>query len=67
MNPYEALIDDLFMNKLAIATEHVQERKKTAPTPNTDHIPFDVNKTMNYIKQDQYLRKRKALKNVTPQ
>lgn len=59
-------IDQLFLGRLEAAKAIVMEKKKDLPEKNIDQLPFEVNKTMNYIKQENYLRQRKKLKNVTP-
>jgi hypothetical protein len=42
--------------------------ESTALSRKEAKLPFEVNKLMSYIKQDQYLRQRKKkLKNVTPE
>ena len=65
MDPYEIYIDQLLMARMEEAKRIVKEKKKESPPTTHEHLPFEVNKTMNYIKQDAFLRQRKKLKNVS--
>lgn len=62
MDPFEMYIDQVFLARLEAAKAIVGEKKKDLPEKNTDQLPFDVNKTMSYIKQENYLRERKKAK-----
>jgi len=78
---YEGYICQMLNARLEVARQIVAEKKRdetiiqeetigdsSASSHREAKLPFEVNKLMSYIKQDQYLRQRKKkLKNVTPE
>lgn len=50
--------------------KRLDERKKVIPikekyTEDTTRLPFEINKTHQYLKQNEYERNKKALKKLT--
>lgn len=65
MDPFEQKVIHLFSIKLEEAKQLVAHQKDTHPIEEEsvqDRLPFEISKTIQYIQQEEYLRKRKALK-----
>ena len=65
MDPFEQKVIDLLKTKLEEAKQLVAHQKDTQPVEEqsvSDRLPFEISKTVQYIQQEEYLRKRKALK-----
>ncbi len=60
MDPFEGIIVDLFERRKEIAKEYIH--KKIEPEEKEDKIPYSINKTISYLKTEEYLRQRKSLK-----
>ena len=65
MDPFEQKVIDLLKTKLEEAKQLIAHQKDTNPVEEesvNDRLPFEISKTVQYIQQEEYLRKRKALK-----
>lgn len=61
MDPFEGIIIDLFERRKQIAKEHIKKMIKQEEDQE-DRIPYSINKTISYLKSEEYLRQRKSLK-----
>jgi len=66
MDPFDQKVIHLLETKLQEAKQLVaQQQVETHPFEEEsvqDRLPFEISKTLQYIQQEEYLRKRKALK-----
>lgn len=65
MDPFDQKVIRLLETKLQEAKQlvaHHQENQSVQEESVQDRLPFEISKTVQYIKQEEYLRKRKALK-----
>lgn len=65
MDPFDQKVIQLLKTKLQEAKQVVAHQVDTHPVEEEsvqDRLPFEISKTIQYIKQEEYLRKRKALK-----
>uniref|UniRef100_A0A6C0CS83 Uncharacterized protein n=1 Tax=viral metagenome TaxID=1070528 RepID=A0A6C0CS83_9ZZZZ len=67
MDPFDQKVIRLLETKLQEAKQLVAKQVETYSYPVEeesvkDRLPFEISKTIQYIQQEEYLRKRKALK-----
>lgn len=65
MDPFEQKVTRLLEKKLEEAKQLVAHQKDIHSVEDEsvqDRLPFEISKTVQYIQQEEYLRKRKALK-----
>jgi len=65
MDPFDQKVVRLLETKLQEAKQLVAHQVETNPVEEEsvqDRLPFEISKTIQYIKQEEYLRNRKALK-----
>lgn len=61
MDPFEGVIVELFERRKEVAREHVKKQIKNEEEQE-EKIPYSINKTISYLKTEEYLRQRKSLK-----
>lgn len=65
MDPFDQKVIRLLETKLQEAKQLVVHQVETHSFEEEsvqDRLPFEISKTIQYIQQEEYLRKRKALK-----
>jgi hypothetical protein len=65
MDPFDQKVIHLLETKLQEAKQLVAQQQEIHPFEEEsvqDRLPFEISKTLQYIQQEEYLRKRKALK-----
>lgn len=63
MDPFEGVIVELFERRKEIAKEQIKKIIKQEEEQE-DRIPYSINKTISYLKTEEYLRQRKSLKKL---
>jgi hypothetical protein len=63
MDPFEGVIVELFERRKEIAKEHIKKIIKEEEEQE-ERIPYSINKTISYLKSEEYLRQRKSLKKL---
>ena len=61
MDPFEGVIIELFERRKEVAKEQVKKIIKQEEEQE-ERIPYSINKTISYLKTEEYLRQRKSLK-----
>lgn len=61
MDPFEGVIVELFERRKEIAKEQIKKIIKQEEEQE-ERIPYSINKTISYLKTEEYLRQRKSLK-----
>jgi hypothetical protein len=61
MDPFEGVIVELFERRKEVAKEQIKKIIKQEEEQE-ERIPYSINKTISYLKTEEYLRQRKSLK-----
>ena len=61
MDPFEGVIIELFERRKEVAKEQIKKIIKQEEEQE-ERIPYSINKTISYLKTEEYLRQRKSLK-----
>jgi hypothetical protein len=64
MDPFEISLNKLLQERKKVAERIVAETPKEDYT-DTSRLPFEINKTHQYLKQKEYEKNKKALKKLT--
>ena len=62
-DPFEKTLKTLLEERKRVANEIIKYHKKEET--DLSRLPFDINKTHQYLKQNEYTRNKKALKKLT--